>query len=300
VTCCSLRAALRDLATAPTRVQRMIAVRRVERLLGDLVGVVATLVGDDTTDLCVVACGPLSGAPLHAVPNSTGQCWLDRWTVRYWPSAQVAATLRRPRRFESLTAVAVAGIEEDLPLASSELTAVAGPVARLEVPPATWRVDAWLRRALRGAGLAHFACHARGDLVDPTGSSFEFGIGGRPTVANLLEWDDVDDLDMVVASACQAGVPSSDAPDEYLGIGFGLLHTGAQSVISPLWEVNETRPRSSWLGSTASSPPDTNPRTRSAWRRPGLAMSTTPRSAPSQGPAHRMKQAGYPRASLPG
>jgi CHAT domain-containing protein len=59
-------------------------------------------------------------------------------------------------------------------------------------------------------------------------------------VANLLEWDDVDDLDMVVASACQAGVPSSDAPDEYLGIGFGLLHTGAQSVISPLWEVNDT------------------------------------------------------------
>jgi CHAT domain-containing protein len=236
----SLRSGLRALVTAPTRMERILAVRRVEDMLGDLAGVVAILAGNETRDLCVVACGPLAGAPLHTVPDSTGRSWLDRWPVRYWPSAQVAATLRRPRPVADLTAVAVAGEEHDLPLASSELAAVGRSAATVEIPPPEWKVEAWLRGTLRRAGIAHFACHARSDLVDPTGSSFDFGAGGRLTVADLLDWDDVEGLEMVVASACQAGVPASEAPDEFLGIGFGLLHTGAQSVISPLWEVNDT------------------------------------------------------------
>jgi CHAT domain-containing protein len=34
-------------------------------------------------------------------------------------------------------------------------------------------------------------------------------------------------------------VPASDAPDELLGIGYGLVHAGAVSAITTLWEIND-------------------------------------------------------------
>lgn len=231
---------LRGLVSAPDRIRRMLALRRIQRVLDDLADTVTVLAGDQTQDLCVVACGPLAGAPLHAARDRSGLTWLDRWTVRYWASAAVAAHLHPPDLTGHPSAVAIASDEADLPLARVELDAVARRAPRVRTPPPAWSAAAWLRGALQAADIAHFACHARSDLLDPTASSFDFGPSGRLTVADVLDWDDVHDVDLVVASACQAGAPAEDAPDEFLGIGFGLLHAGARSVVSPLWEVNDT------------------------------------------------------------
>ncbi len=89
------------------------------------------------------------------------------------------------------------------------------------------------------ADLAHFACHARADLADPTGSDFDLGPEQPLTVADLLDGPDLDHLQLVIASACQAGVPAAGAPDELLGIGYGLVHAGAHAAITTLREVND-------------------------------------------------------------
>lgn len=231
---------LHDLVTAPTRIARLIAHEEVARALGGLTDAVAKLAGEQTTELCVVACGPLAGAPLHAIAGSDGKTWTDRWQVRYWPSATVAAHLPPPQAGHPGHAIVVANPSGDLPLAAAELEAVRGIAGTVTTPPAGWSVRSWLRTALPDADLAHFACHARADLIDPTGSHFELGPAELLTVADLLDGPDLRHLQLVIASACQAGVPAANAPDELLGIGYGLVHAGAQAAITTLWEVNDT------------------------------------------------------------
>jgi hypothetical protein len=235
-----IRDVLHDLVTAPTRIARLIAFDMVARTLRGLADAVVDLAGEHTTELCFVACGPLAGAPLHAIAGSDGKTWTDRWQVRYWPSATVAAHLSLPRIGQLGHAVAVANPSGDLPLAAAELEAVRGMAGTVTTPPEGWSVRSWLRTALPDADLAHFACHARADLIDPTGSRFELGLAELLTVADLLDGPDLRHLQLVVASACQAGVPAADAPDELLGIGYGLVHAGAQAAITTLWEVNDT------------------------------------------------------------
>lgn len=234
-----IQAVLHDLVTAPTRVTRLIAFDAVARALGGLASAVAELAGEDTTDLCVVACGPLAGAPLHAITASDGKTWTDRWQVRYWPSATVAAHMAAPQTRRPGHAVAVANPSGDLPLAAAELDAVRSAADTVATPPEGWSVRSWLRAALPDADLAHFACHARVDLADPTGSRFELGPEQPLTVADLLDGPDLDHLQLVIASACQGGVPAAGAPDELLGIGYGLIHAGAQAAITTQWEVND-------------------------------------------------------------
>jgi hypothetical protein len=232
--------ALRALVGAPDRIARIVAFDEMADTLQGLTDTVAELAGDHTEELCVVACGPLSGAPLHAMPGIDGRTWTDRWVVRYWPSATVAAHVGRQLAIRPRHAIAVADRAGDLPLAPAEVDCVRRLAGETSTAPTGWSVAAWLRAVLPGADLAHFACHAKADLVDPTGSRFDFGMGEQLTVADLLDGPDLQHLQLVVASSCQAGTPAPDAPDELLGIGYGLLHAGARAAITTLWEVSDT------------------------------------------------------------
>jgi len=235
----AIREALHTLVTAPTRLAKLLAFDTVETVLRGLVDTVTDFLPDDVTELCVVACGPLAGAPLHAIAGSDNRTWTQRWPVRYWPSATVAAHTGEPDVEQIRRAVAVTDPTRDLPLAAAELDAVRSFAPDTHTPPDGWSATAWLRGELPLANLAHFACHARTDLVDPTGSYFELGPHDRLSVDDLLDGPDLTQLQLVVASACQAGVPAADAPDELLGIGYGLVHAGAAAAITTQWEVND-------------------------------------------------------------
>jgi CHAT domain-containing protein len=234
-----IRDALHSLVTASTRLGRLLAFDTVAEILAGLVDAVTELLPTTTTELCVVACGPLAGAPLHAIAGGRHITWTDRWPVRYWPSASVAAQRGEPQTASIHRAVAVANPTRDLPLATSELDAVRTIAPHTATTPEGWSTSPWLRSELPNADLAHFACHARTDLINPTGSCFELGDHERLSVEDLLDGPDLANLELVVASACQAGVPATDAPDELLGIGYGLVHAGARAAITTLWEIND-------------------------------------------------------------
>jgi CHAT domain-containing protein len=234
-----IRDALHALVTAPSRLARLLAFDTVADTLARLVDTVSGLLPATTTELCVVACGPLAGAPLHAITSSQGTTWTDQWPVRYWPSASVAASRGEPRTAPIDRAVAVANPTHDLPLAATELDAIRAIARHTATAPDGWSTSTWLRNELPHADLAHFACHGRADLINPTGSYFELGDDERLCVEDLLDGPDLTNLELVVASACQAGVPAAEAPDELLGIGYGLVHAGAAAAITTLWEIND-------------------------------------------------------------
>lgn len=236
----AIRDVLYPLVTADTRLAKMLAFAPVEAALGGLVDTVSRLLPDDTGELCVIACGPLAGAPLHAIAGSDSRTWTHRCPVRYWPSGTVVAHRGEPDVRRIHRAVAVTNPTQDLPLAAAELEVVRSFTPDTRTPPDGWSTTAWLRNELSDATLAHFACHARTDLIDPTGSYFELGPDERLSVDDLLDGPDLTQLQLVVASACQAGVPATDALDEILGIGYGLVHAGAVAAITTLWEVNDT------------------------------------------------------------
>ncbi len=235
----AIRSTLASLLNAHTRVERIFAFEHVASRLRDLIDAVTSLIPDDTTEICLVACGPLAGAPLHALPNSDGLTWLDRWQVRYWPSASVASHIPEPDVSRIQRVLAVSSLRDDLPLAQAEADALAAWRPNVSWPPEAWSIAAWLRGRLPHVQLAHFACHARADLVNPTGSRFEVSPDESVTVDQLLEGPELEELQLVIASACQSGAPAADAPDELLGIAYGLVHAGARGAITSLWELND-------------------------------------------------------------
>lgn len=231
--------AVGQLVTAPTRLTRRVAFDGIDALLHPLVSAITQALPEDTTELCVVACGALAGAPLHAVSDADGRTWAQRWPVRYWPSASVAAQTSEPSLTALRPAIAVLDPSNNLPMARAELDSVRLVSPNVNTPPAGWSTKSWLRHEVATAALTHLACHATSDPRDPLQSSLDVGNGERLTVAELLDSPDIDGLELVVASACQSGVPAHDAPDELLGIAYGLVHAGAKAAITTLWEVND-------------------------------------------------------------
>jgi CHAT domain-containing protein len=86
------------------------------------------------------------------------------------------------------------------------------------------------------APLAHFATHARFDPRSPMQSSVELADGsltaGFALNLNL-------GTDLVVLSACEAGISARLAGDERVGVTHAFLHAGARAVIGALWSVDD-------------------------------------------------------------
>lgn len=235
----AIRALVTPLLQGSSRIQRLLAFDQLAFGLRDLFDAVTSMLPDDTSEICVVACGPLAGVPFHGLAGRDGSTWLDRYQVRYWPSADIAAHIGEPDVSRIHQVMAVTALGADLPLAVAEADALAAWRPDLARPPEDWSVAAWLRGRLPEVDLAHFACHARADPVDPTGSVFEVSQDEIVTLDELLDGPELKRLQLVVASACQAGAPAADAPDELLGIAYGLVHAGARAAVTSLWEVND-------------------------------------------------------------
>lgn len=208
----------------------------LHRLLQPVVDAVAVAVADDVTELAVVVCGALAGAPVHVLADSSGRTWLDRWRVRFMPSQALADELRLVPA-EDGTVVAVVDPTGDLAHARSEIEAMRATGLEPREPPAGWSVTRWLYEELPAARIAHFGCHAWLDRRDPLRSAFDLGDEGM-TVADIAELR-LERLELVVAPACESGAAHADAPDEFLGIAHALIYAGARGVVATLWEIDD-------------------------------------------------------------
>lgn len=225
-----------ELLRARSRATRSAALRRLGAVMQPvLADIVAAVRGDD--DLRVVASGGWASVPLHVfLRDSAKSGWAP--TVRYLPSEGVASVLRRRPTAVTGDAVALIDPDGDLPLAASEGAAFAQayPEART-FRGSTTRATALA--AITDAQTLHLACHARYDADDPTRSYLSLGRGQRLTFADLVAAADTQHLRLVVASACQSGATGTWNPDEMTAVAHGFLHTGANAVVTALWDVND-------------------------------------------------------------
>lgn len=235
----ALKPAMRALLEARDRDERSRNLKALAELLGpDVIEPLAGLLratGESVEQLALVACGGLTSAPLHCVPDAHGRLLADSYELRGLVSSEVplASATSAPQR-----AVAVVDPDGTLPFARAEREALARWAGAVLDPPADRPLRGWLMRALGEADVAHVACHASLDPEDPMRSSFAFGRGGELSVADLAGLDSAE-LDLLVAPACQAASASPDAPDELLGIGHVLIHAGARAVIASLWDADD-------------------------------------------------------------
>jgi CHAT domain-containing protein len=99
-----------------------------------------------------------------------------------------------------------------------------------------------LNRVLDDIGLAnvlHFATHAAVMPGDASESFILFGNGDAPNLRDISNWS-LDNVDLVVLSACETGLGGFDNNGEQiLGLGYQFQNQGARAVIASLWQVND-------------------------------------------------------------
>ena len=235
----TLKPAMRALLEARDRTERSRSLKALAGLLGP--GVVEPLSGllrasgEPIEQLALVACGGLTSAPFHCVPDAQGKTLAESYELRNLVSSGVplASTLPTPGR-----ALAVIDPDGTLPFARAEREAVAGWARATLDPPTDRPLRGWPMEALGEVDVAHIACHASLDPEDPMRSAFDLGGGDRLSVADLAGVESAE-LDLLVAPACQAASASPEAPDELLGIGHALIHAGARAVIASLWDADD-------------------------------------------------------------
>ena len=198
-----------------------------------------------TTTATLVLCGPVDMAPLQAaqLPGGGGGVIADRFTLRYAPSAVVAAASVRRARSASqkpVRLVALADPERNLPAAEPEMRGIAelfaGEAAQLAAgPAATLR---FLADHASEASHLHLACHARSGLFDAEDAVINLASGplpatSLPAVTRLT-------TRLTVVSACQTAQSTlGGLLQAEFSVAAALLAAGSACVIASLWPVDD-------------------------------------------------------------
>jgi CHAT domain-containing protein len=87
--------------------------------------------------------------------------------------------------------------------------------------------------------ILHFATHAEFNIGSPDKSKIFFGNG------DILQLNEITDLplqniDLIILSACQTGVGKLGDGVEILGFGYQVQKAGAKTAIASLWKVDDT------------------------------------------------------------
>lgn len=183
----------------------------------------------ETADVVVVPSRALYGVPWSALDV------LEDSIVAVTPSA--ALWLRSATRHALTPGIGsvVVASGPRLEHAAAEVAAVA-----MQYPKATRLFEPSaeeLSAAMDGAGVAHVACHGTLRVDNPLFSSLEVG-DGPLTVYDLERLDAVPNV--IVLSACDAGMNPTQAGDEIVGLTASLLRMGASAVVANLGLVPDT------------------------------------------------------------
>lgn len=125
-----------------------------------------------------------------------------------------------------------------LPFAGKEVDGLAATI-----PDTTKLIDkAFGREAvlakLNEYSIIHFATHAAFLTGQPEDSFILFGNGDRATLREVENWS-LQNVDLVVLSACETGLGGLGNGEEILGLGYQFQRAGARAAIASLWAVND-------------------------------------------------------------
>lgn len=95
-----------------------------------------------------------------------------------------------------------------------------------------------VRPLLNEYNIIHFATHTAFASGVPEQSFIGFGSGEYPTLQDVQNWT-LNNIDLVVLSACETGVGGLGNGEEVLGLGYVFQDRGAKAVIASLWSVDD-------------------------------------------------------------
>ncbi|MEU0519994.1 CHAT domain-containing protein [Streptosporangium sp. NPDC006007] len=202
-----------------------------------------------------VPCGPLAYFPLHAAghhleePSPGRRTVMDLVVSSYSPTVRALSHSRlrraawrgtRPPRALVIAMPRTPGAS-DLPGAEREfekLTGLFPAVTGLIGEDATH--DAVLSRLPAGT-WAHFACHAVGDLTDPSNSHLlVHDHADRPLRVMDVSRLRLENSEFAYLSACGTAVTSPHLPDESIHVVTAFQLAGYPHVVGTLWEIDDT------------------------------------------------------------
>jgi hypothetical protein len=209
-------------------------------------GTVTEMLGD-TDEVIVIPCGKLVDLPLHAArrPGPGGSRYLVQdLTIRYSPNLRTvldAATAPQAPAAQNLPAAKLLVVaDETLRHAPEEATAIAAAFDRsatssLQRSRAT---HGEIMEALAKANVAHFACHAVSNPIDPLASSIDSCRDSPVTLADILQLE-LPITRLAVLSGCATAASGQNLPDEVINLASGLVQAGVTGVIGSLWPVED-------------------------------------------------------------
>ncbi|MBF2029466.1 MAG: CHAT domain-containing protein [Oscillatoriales cyanobacterium C42_A2020_001] len=102
-----------------------------------------------------------------------------------------------------------------------------------------------IKPLMNGFSVVHLATHAAFVPGDPSNSFILFGDGSFATLRDIENWS-LNNVDLVVLSACETGVGVKAVGDralgngeEVLGLGYQFQNRGARATLASLWQVDD-------------------------------------------------------------
>jgi tetratricopeptide (TPR) repeat protein len=222
----------RELARLRSTLRRTARMRRDSNLIRDSVErfdqMVLGNLGIDSDQVVLVPSGPLMAAPWAVLPSLTGT------VVTVAPSAEM---WWRAFSRESSGEGVVLAAGPDLENATREVAGLKSLYRRATVLEPSDTADRF-GAAVRGAAVAHAACHASFEAENPMFSSLRLGDGDF-NVYDLERLHHPPDL--MVLSACDSGYTDTRAGDELTGVTSALLSMGAKSVVASVGLVPDSQ-----------------------------------------------------------
>ncbi len=201
---------------------------RVRRAVGQFGGLVLGKLPIGEEDVVLVPPGSLMAAPWTVLPALAGA------RVVVAPSAEM--WWRGQRRSRSDGAVVLAA-GPDLDHASEEIAGLDSVYEGATVLGPGNSAESF-GRAVRGAAIAHAACHASFEVENPMFSSLRLGDGDF----NVYDLERLHESpQLMVLSACDSGYTDTNAGDELTGLTSALLSMGSKSVVASIGLVPDSR-----------------------------------------------------------
>ena len=197
--------------------------------------------------LCIVPYGWLHYIPFQAIKSENEKYLVEEYAITYSPSATVlkfSLEKGKNRKSDSILVMANACLGDakyDLPFAEQEGKTIVDYFANSKLFLKKEATEGNFKKNAPLFDVIHIATHAYFDNENPLGSSIllssDESEDGRLEVTELYGMDLRSSL--VTLSACETGLAYVSKGDELIGLIRGVMYSGASTVLSSLWKVED-------------------------------------------------------------
>ncbi|NQS98840.1 MAG: CHAT domain-containing protein [candidate division Zixibacteria bacterium] len=200
-----------------------------------------------TKKLIIIPHGILHYLPFQALQDGDRKYLIEKYQIRYLPSASVMRYLIPKRRVKGTKLLAFGNPATDragyppIPFSEGEVNEIAGLYRDSNVLIGADATEDKFRNLAPDYDILHLACHGELNSAYPLFSGLLLAPGdeqdGELDVHELFTMDL--NAYLVVLSACHTGLGHLTTGDELVGLSRAFIYAGTPSILSSLWMVED-------------------------------------------------------------